>query len=318
MPEVSVTVPVNTNNDPAVNIIPEEYQGIYLDMLLSEYYGKMVRQGNSFCVTGIQASLVPNRDSAGIDIGMSAQVELDYIPTNSHTRKAWNNVFKNWKQQKNLSTAYGSQIRYDDMEFGWDAEIGGGEGAGARGRTSTIASALTDTALEKLVLTGPSVQTSGTTVGTFSLQDYYNSAYQTPEASLDPFTNSPIKEPKWGDNPYPPEQTLNCSATSSAQWFDSAGANIHQGAITMGPIEKLPVDAHVMCGIMRAKAFIMPDDTIGQLEDDFDLTITIFVKSWKSLVHKTKSYSRRGRSSRRTSRGYKSNYRSYRGKRRRR
>ena len=80
MPEVSVTVPVNTNNDPAVNIIPEEYQGIYLDMLLSEYYGKMVRQGNSFCVTGIQASLVPNRDSAGIDIGTVSYTHLT-LPT---------------------------------------------------------------------------------------------------------------------------------------------------------------------------------------------------------------------------------------------
>ena len=248
---------------------------------------------------------------------MSAQVELDYIPVTGHTKVAWNNVFRNWKQQKNLSTAYGSQIRYDDMEFGWDQEIGSGEGTGARARTSTIASAMTDTALEKLVLTGPSVQTSGTTIGTFSLQDYYNSAYQTPEASMDPFTGAAIKEPKWGDTPYPEVQTLNCSATSSAQWFDSSGSNIHQGAITMGPIEKLPIDAHVMCGVMRAKAFIMPDDTIGQLEDDFDLTITIFVKSWSSLVKKSRTYSRR--KSRRKSRGYsrRRSYSNYRRKRRR-
>jgi hypothetical protein len=161
---------------------------------------------------------------------------------------------------------------------------------------------MSDSLQEKLVLTGASTASAGVTVGSYSLQDYYNSAYETPEPSRDPFTNTDIKDPKWGDTPFPEIQKLHCTATSSAQWFEVPGSNIHQGAVTIGDIQSLPVPCESLCGVLFVEAYIMPDDTIGQLEDDFWLDITIWVSSWKPLII------RKARKSRRSSRGrrYKS------------
>ena len=273
---------------------------MYLDMLLSEYYGRMVRQGSSFKIQGIQANLTPDKDSLGIDIGMSAEVQVSYVPVTKHSKFAWNQVYKGWRNQKKLATAVGGQIRYDDLEFGWDPNEGQD-----RQRTSTIfGSGMSDSLQEKMVLTGASTPTAGVTVGTYSLQDYYNSAYETPEPSKDPFTNTEIKEPKWGDTPFPEIQKLHCTATSSAQWFEPVigGPQIHQGSITTGDIQTLPVPCESLCGVLFVEAYIMPDDTIGQLEDDFWLDVTIWVSSWKPLI------ARKGRKSRgrRSRGGYKS------------
>ncbi|AXH75703.1 MAG: putative capsid protein [Cressdnaviricota sp.] len=286
MPIVHKTWTVKNSNDPAQNQIPEGERAIYLDMLLSDYYGKMVRQGNSFCINGIQASLRPFKEAAGIDVGMSAEVGIDYVPTTQHSKQAWRNVFKGWSAQKKLTNAMGSQIRYDDLEFGWNDKEGKN-----RQRTSTIqGTGLNDTSAEKLTLTGVSAQTSGTTVGIYSLQDYYNSAYETPAASRDPFTNSNIKDPKWGSTPFPNVETMRCSATNSAGWFDKDGGIpgpgllVHQNAVTQNNWANLPSNSHSLCGVLYASAFIMPDDTAASIEDEFLLTISISVKSWKSLT----------------------------------
>jgi hypothetical protein len=268
---------------------------MYLDMLLSEYYGKMVRQGSSFTITGIQASLHPDpAHLAGIDVGLSAEVHIDYVPVTQHSKFAWNQIYKGWRAQKKLATAVGGQIRYDDLEFGWNSA----EGVD-RGRTSTIfGSGMSDAAQEKLVLTGSSVQTAGVVVGQYSMQDYYNSAYETPDPSRDPFTNTDIKDAKWGDTPFPEIQTLHCSASSSAMINETIlGADRLSGAITQGPIETLPTPCHSLCGVLQIGAFIMPDDTSAQAEDGFILEITVYVSAWKPLVFKAKKARRYSRKS---------------------
>lgn len=321
MPAVSWTTTVHNMNDPALNGIPEGSQAIYLDMLLSEYYGKMVRQGNSFEIVGIQANLQPDPASAGIDVGLSADVSVSYVPTTRHSKFAWNQVYKGWRQQKKLATAIGQQVRYDDFEFGWNTQEGGGTSGGSlgtRARTSTIHGQglgdLNEELPEKLVLTGASDMSSLLSVGNYSLQDYYNSAYETPAPSRDPFTNAEIKSAKWGDTPFPAVNSMHCTATSTAQWFRDSitGLDIHQGAITTGDVQTFPTSCHSLCGVLFAEAYIMPDDTLGQFEDDFFLTITIFVKTWKSLIHHRtgRKYAKR---SRRASRGRsKRTYRKYR------
>ena len=284
---MSQTFNVSIGNDPAVNAIAQGKRAIYLDMLLSEYYGKMIRQGNSFTINGIQASLQPDPEASGIDVGMSAEVVLNYVPTVRHSKFAWNQVYKGWRNQKKLATAIGGQIRYDDLEFGWDKN----EGVD-RSRTSTIfGSGMSDSAQEKLVLVGASAHTAGVTIGQYSLQDYYNSSYETPDPSRDPFTDTDIKEAKWGTTPFPEIQSIHCTATSSAiaDEFPSTG---YSGAITMGDVQTLPVPCHALCGVLEAEAYIMPDDTVSQDEDDFFLTITIFVSAWKPLVFHRKPKTR--------------------------
>lgn len=305
MPVVSQEFKISIGNDPATNAIDEGARAMYLDMLLSDYYGKMVRQGNSFCINGIQASLRPDPAASGIDIGMAVECGVDYIPTTKHSRAAWNNVYRGWRTQKKIDTAIGTQVRYDDMEFGWNKKEGGIN----RQRTSTIfGQGLSDNEAEKLVLIGASEAGQFPTVpiGTYSLQDYYNSSYETPLPSRNPFTNTNIKDPKWGTTPFPEVQTLRCAATSSAQWFETTGFNQHQGAITESNWMKPPSDSHALCGVLYISAFVMPDDTTQQDEDDFIMTVSISVKSWKALIYSSKPK----KSYRRKSKGYKKSYRS--------
>ncbi len=312
MPAVTQTFEVSIQNDPAENAIDQGKRAIYLDMLLSEYYGKMVRQGNSFSIVGIQASLQPDPGSSGIDVGMSAEVVLNYVPTTKHSKFAWNQVYRGWRNQKKLATAVGGQIRYDDLEFGWNKN----EGVD-RGRTSTIfGSGMADAGQEKLVLTGNSVATAGVTIGHYSLQEYYNDAYETPAPSRDPFTDSDIKEAKWGETPFPEIQSLHCTATSSAVVHEGLIGSGLAGAITIGDVQQLPVPCHALCGVLEAEAYIMPDDTISQDEDDFFLTVTIFVSQWKPLVFHRKP--KRRYKSRKGGKHYGSKRRYYKRSRRRR
>jgi len=292
MPAITQTFKVSISNDPAAQAIVTGDRAMYLDMLLSEYYGKMVRQGSSFTIVGIQASLRPDPAASGIDVGLSAEVHIDYVPVTKHSKFAWNQIYKGWRAQKKLATAVGGQIRYDDLEFGWDRL----EGLD-RGRTSTIfGSGMSDALQEKLVLTGGSIATAGVLVGSYSMQDYYNSAYETPDPSRDPFTNTDIKDAKWGETPFPEIQTLHCSATSSASLQGPLGTALG-GAITQGEIFTLPTPCHSLCGVLQIGAYIMPDDTASQDEDDFLLEVTIFVSSWNPLVFKAKKAQRYSRKS---------------------
>jgi hypothetical protein len=295
MPAVTATFAVQNTNTPSNQVIATGDRVMYLDMLLSEYYGKMVRQGSGFTIVGVQASLRPDFAlGATQDTGLSAEVHVDYVPVTKHSKSAWNQIYKGWRSQKKLATAVGGQIRYDDLEFGWDKD----EGV-SRGRTSTIfGSGMSDSLQEKLVLTGGSTQTAGVVTGQYSMQDYYNSAYETPDPSRDPFTNTDIKDAKWGATPFPEIQTLHCSATSSANtWGDQTIPSHLAGAITMGPIETLPTPVHSLCGVLQIGAYIMPDDTASQLQDWFLLEVTIFVSSWKPLVFKAKKARRYSRKS---------------------
>lgn len=257
---------------------------IDLAVLLSEHYGRNIRQGNSFKVNGVQAWLRPSdEDAGGIDSGVSAAIRLDYIPTTGHSRRAWNNVFKQWKAQKNLKGAVGSQIRFDDMEFAWHSA------SVVSGRTSTIfGTGIGDSNEEKLCLVGES--TGG---DDFSLKDYYNSAYETPQASRNHFDSTVIKEPKFGDTPFPEIQHIHCAATNSAR-VGVLGENAILGtspegitsAISTSDMNMLPSPVNVLCGTMRILAFIMPDDTADQIEEDFTFDISISVVSWKPLVYR--------------------------------
>lgn len=280
----------NTPHEPAI-----ETQ-VDLAVLLSEHYGKSIRQGNSFKVDGIQAWIRPANlnNLQGVDTGVSAAVKLGYIPTTKHSKKAWNNVFKQWSRQKNLKGMIGSQIRYDDMEFAWNAET-------ATSRTSEIFSTgIGDGSEEKLCLVGAS---SGGT--DFCLNDYYNSAFPTPAPSKNHFSGDDIKQPKFGTTPFPESQSLYCSATNSAINTDItiAGTDIPtlSGAISQSQMEILPHPVNVMCGVFNLRAWVMPDDTAGQVEEDMALDLAISVTSWKSLVYRRKTsrwmYGRKGRRS---------------------
>ncbi len=292
----------SNDNDPSSANVDVQ---IDLALLLSEHYGRNIRQGNSFKVNGVQAFLFPTDDDTGefVDAGVSAAVKMQYIPAVGHSRRAWNNIFKQWKAQKNLKGAVGTQIRYDDMEFCWETSK-------ATSRTSTImAQGIGDSNDENLCLIGSS--SSGTDV---SLRDYYNSSYPTPGGSIDQFGSSVIKEPKFGATPFPEDQEIHFAASNSARTGllgDSAILGSGEGltsALAFSEMNMLPTPINVLCGLFRAQAYIMPDDTADQIEEDFGLKIAISVVSWKPLVYRPRR--KTGRKSSKKSGGGRSGTRS--------
>ena len=141
MPAVTVSIPVQNDNSPHT---PNIDTTVDLAMLLSEYYGKNIRQGNNFRVKAMQATLVPadNAALAYIDTGLPATVRTTHLPTTKHSRRAWNEVFRQWKRQKQLGGLVGSSVRNDDMEFAWKSDM-------TTSRTSTIhGTGLGDTSTE--------------------------------------------------------------------------------------------------------------------------------------------------------------------------
>tara|TARA_B100001245_G_C22860635_1_gene413815 strand:- start:551 stop:1477 length:927 start_codon:yes stop_codon:yes gene_type:complete len=286
MPAVTVSIPVQNDNSPHT---PNIDTTVDLAMLLSEYYGKNIRQGNNFRVKAMQATLVPadNAALAYIDTGLSATVRTTHLPTTKHSRRAWNEVFRQWKRQKQLGGLVGSSVRNDDMEFAWKSDM-------TTSRTSTIhGTGLGDTSTEKLVLTGDS--TGGVD---FSLQDYYNSMHKPPQDSSPHFSSGSIKDNKYGDTMFPAVQdtVMACYNSTNAfiDWAVELGVTIidseaYTSAAAAGPINEFPAPLDVFGGLMRIRAYVMPDDTAVQIEEDFSLFITFHVESWKPLIYRRKS-----------------------------
>lgn len=282
MPIVTKAFAISNDNSPHTANVKT---GIDLAVMLSEYYGKNIRQGQTFTITGVQAWLRPADfdDGAFIDSGINAAVRLAYLPTTRHSRKAWNNVFQQWKGQKRLAGLTGSQVRYDDLEFAWS------EGQVISGRTSTIyGTGIGDSDVEDLVLTGASDAGDD-----FCLRDYYNSAYASPPASLDHFDNSVTKQPKFGDTQFPEIQFLTLGAHNNAIQTETeiiGGVSLQTltGAQESSHWMNLPTYCGVFCGVMLLEAFVMPDDTAAQVEEDMELVVSFAVDSWKPLVYKPK------------------------------
>ena len=291
---VSQTFTVNQGNDPTSPIIG------YTDLalLLSDYYGKNIRQGNSFKVMGYTANLSCDSQSDDADTGLSVQGVTQYLPTTKHSRAAWNHQFKRWARQKQLSGHLGRLTRNDDMEMAWD-------GTGETSRTSTLfAQGLGDSdGEEKLVLTG-----SSTPGARSSLTDLYNSMNPIHADSRDEFSGN-IKSPKFL-NKFPNVQnfTWTAHASSSFQWSDLEenpvvvdtmeadpesihymGASSHQDMVSFPGGTYVPV----LCGVMKHIYYVLPPDVDSgdnppTAEDDWTLTLTFYNKSWTPLVYRAK------------------------------
>lgn len=254
------------------NVLDEQ---VDLALELSNVLGRNIRQGQTFRVVGAQGHL--HGVTGDQDVGFSVGIEAFYIPTTSHSRKAWNNVFKQWKAQKNLAGKVGSQIRYDDLEYAWSTDY-------KTSRTSSIhGQGIGDANTEDLCLLGAS--TGG---DDFCLQDYYNSSFPAPTQSVDHFTNVSIKTPKMGTTRFPATQAIRFSATSSAMVDSQNDPDYLGNGINMSDFQFFPADNHVnvFCGLFKLNGYVMPPDTIGQIADTLSLTVTFAIEGWHPLVYK--------------------------------
>ena len=298
MPIVTKSITIDQSNNPGASTA-----NTYVDlaMELSNYYKKNIRQGHNFVVSGIQCTITPHQD---MDIGLMATVKHSYIPVTGHSRNAWNQMFRIWKRQKLLAGKVGQHMRFDDLEFGWDSS----SSYHSSTRTSTIfAGGIGDSNTEKLCLTGSS--TSGTDV---CLGDWYNSQDphgQVLSQSYDQFTGDLIKAAKYGTAAYPDTQEVWNTATYSANVNEEADPDSLGGGIAMNDYVPFPSPLNVLCGVMKINVYAGPDDTATQVEDELTLKISYHIKRWKPLVFRPR---------RKKSRGFRSTWRSKRGRKSRR
>jgi hypothetical protein len=286
---------VNQGNDPTSPIIG------YTDLalLLSNYYGKNIRQGNTFNLLGYSAHLSCDSQSDDADTGLSVQGQSQYVPTTKHSRSAWNHQFQRWSKQKALSGNIGMNVRNDDMEMAFDS-------TGQTSRTSTLyAGGLGDSdGAEKLVLTGTSATGSRS-----SLTDLYNSLNPIHQNSKTEFGGN-IKEPKFLDK-FPAIQSFGWTAhaSSSFQWsdlqddltvVDSMEADpdsVHyMGASSHSDFIAFPNDSYlpILAGLIKHVYYVLPPDVdTGDnppaAEDDWTVTITFYIDSWTPLIYKKKT-----------------------------
>jgi len=270
--------------------------------LLSEQLGRVVRQGKAFRLVGYGASLLPLPSAGDYDTGMAASVNLAYCPTTKWTTKAWNAIFKDWKAQKNLRGGIGGQIRYDDCEFAF---------------TSTYSVPQVTSAIHSEGIADPSGQEflclyGTSTLGTdISLQQWYNERYPVPADSVDAFQG--IMKRKQFTKYFPDPEVLACSATLSSMVDNTALPNMLGNGIAMSDVEWLPADNHldIFCGLMEAAAYIVPEDTAGQIADQALLVVHLFIEGWTPIVRSKKRRTKtiKSKSSRSTSRGKRSSRR---------
>jgi len=285
-------MPTVTSNSFEVNVSnnPHSAQTTYVDIaaLLSKQYGKTIRQGNNFKVTGVSVAMIPKSTTNHFDTGMAISSKIGYLPTTKHTRKAWNEVHRMWKQQKKLRAGIGSSVSFDEMEFAFDTSH-------SYTRASTLfQSGLGDADADTLRLFGISSEGSNN----LCLQDFYNSRHPVGSVSKYSYNNATIKERKYdtffpGIN-YVYTSSVLSAAVSEAGEYPSAYLSAAQA---QNPLMEFKDPLNVMCGLLKVQNYVITDDTATQIEDYAYMQVSVHVESWKSLIYKGKSYNRRGRSS---------------------
>jgi len=247
---------------------------------LSDFYGKNIRQGHHFKLVKIDVGLEPIE--SGYDSGLSVSAQIVCTPSTKHTRKAWNLMFKEWKAQKNLAGAVGAQVRYDDMEFAYDDTHAATTFASRR--SAVRATGIGDPTEEVLVMKGISV------AGQYlSLEQYYNERFPILPESTSSF-GVPFKEPKF-DHYWPENVELQAQANLSViateiQLLPPGGVVLSGSSASQTPWEG---DLDVFLGLFKIYVYVIPDDTVMQIEDSAEVTFTFWIKKWTPLVWRKKS-----------------------------
>lgn len=253
---------------------------------LSEYYGKNMRQGNTYFVAGVQATM--RAGNKEYDTGLSSLVRFNYCPSTKHTRQAWMDAFKIWAKQKRLrASAIGRGNPYDDLEFAYSTAFDDSN------TSKLFQGGLADSDQDTMVLYGNSSE--GDDV--FALEDYYTQLNQPKPPSRYSAGLEIVKDKKFDDF-WPAPRSFSCTADASA----NAGQvsieiplvddiqGIALGASNMdGAIEELPELAPALCGLLNIEAWVIPDDTWIQFQDNAILYVTIWVKKWKPIFPTRKS-----------------------------
>lgn len=292
--QFNVTLPSDgflEGGDPSAKVVDVQ---VDIARELSEYYGKNMRQGQTFMIAGVQASM--RAGDKEYDTGLSSLVRFSYCPSTKHTRQAWMNAFKIWAKQKRLrASAIGRGNPYDDLEFAYSTAYDDSN------TSSLFQGGLADSDSDRMVLYGNSSENDNT----FALEDYYTQL-NVPKPPSRYSAGEDITKDKKFDDFWPNPRSFSCTSDASA----NAGQvevnvplienfnTIALGASSMdGPIEELPELAPALCGLLNVQAWVIPDDTFYQFQDNAILYVTIWVKKWKPIFPSRKPRFKRSRRS---------------------
>lgn len=310
-------IPVQIKKNISVSNDPGTAQEFFVDFTadandtLSDYYGKNIRQGNAFKLKRVDISLQPPPDG-DFDTGLSVWAQGLYTPCTKHTRRAWNQLFEEWKKQKTLKGAVGTVVRYDDFELAWN-DVHAATTFNTRASTMFAGGIGDADGAEQLTIQGASA------TGQFlSLKDYYERRNPIVPPSQTPF-GGVVKDPKF-DTYWPDNVEITCAGNissvvtnveSSFPLPGSMGNALSGSNSSWTPWEG---NANIFLGSMHWYVFVTPDDTPHQQEDSAELTMTFWIESWKPMVYKARKNRSRS-NTRRFKRAYRGR-KSY-GKRRR-
>lgn len=257
---------------------------------LSDKYGRNIRQGNNFRLIGYGLQVyVPGQDT-----GAAATCAITFVEPNQHLVKAWNNMFQQWKKQKQIEARVGRSVRYDDFELalnsGW-----------VNNRTSHIYDnpfTATSGDPHNIGLAGDSDDANDYT----SIADVYNSRFPPPAESTDHYGGG-IKAPKFGtqyiDQNSDIYTTLICGAAASGMvdQNEGLGLDVLGGGINLGEINWLPADNHinVMCGLVDYQIRLYPEDTTTQWADNITWQLTLVYEGWSPLADSAKKSKKGGK-----------------------
>lgn len=269
---VQHTINIEAPNDPGSNWASGVIQ---VDQLLSEELGRTIRNGNSFRLVGYGSSLRGFSATSDQDIGFAGVASILFCPVTKNGVGAWQSLQKQWIKQKQLSSAVGKYVRYDDFEVGWTQA-----NLLAPGRNSTILmGGIGDVVPEHVGLYGTSVD--GAYV---SLETYFDNLNPIPEVSEDPF-GAVIKTAKFA-NKFPDSRELSMPTAFSTSVDASTTPDTYVGAIALGDINWLPSDNHLshMTGSLYYFFKGVGHDTAGSIADELALTITLVYEGWAPLA----------------------------------
>lgn len=246
---------------------------------LSDKYGRNIRQGNNFRLIGYGLQIrVPGQDT-----GAAAVCSITFVEPNRHLVKAWNNMFRQWRKQKQIEAKVGRSVRYDDFELALNS-------GNVTARTSHIydnAFTASDGDPHNIGIAGDSDDSGDYT----SISDVYNSRFPPPSASTSHYGAS-IKAPKFGaqyiDQNSDIYTSLVCSATASGGVDSGPDPNLLGWGIAMNDMTWLPADNHVnvMCGLVDYQIRAFPEDTLLQYADELEYQLTLVYEGWSPLADK--------------------------------
>lgn len=308
--QVTKRILLGTPDDPTTPVVDTQ---VDLALLLSQRLQKMVRQGRSFRLHRVQAQLVPT--GGDLDMGVAFNGNVYWAPATKNSVRAWQMLQKTWAHQKRLNVgAMGPVVRGDDFEVAWTESH-------QTTRTSNIIISDDHNLLDGSgnVEAAACLYGDSTDGGIFpgdaaiTLEDVFNSALSSQQViGISKFWNGQtVKDAKWTYQfPKARYQPISChwSAINDQGGLTGGALLGFDSGATVSYQDGYITDGAMCTGVCRIEGWMLPENTIEHIQDQFWLEVTFTVSMGYSLMPRksgTRKRTARKTTARRASSGRK-------------